>query len=257
MDFKRLRLLGDGGIRALISDTTRIEEERKTFSESIARSMLKEVINMTESKTDLILVTTFASQIARIKTIVELAKEIKRTPVVIGRSMLNYITAAENTGVIKFKNVIIVPNQSEARRFSREINKNKGKYLLITTGNQGEPNSVLSKIADNRIPIYLDEGDIVVFSSRVIPSPVNQANRAKLERKLKSFNARIFKDVHVSGHASREDHRDLLKITRPEHYIPTHGTIEKIASAVSLAREEGFALGKSVHMLQNGQVLEI
>jgi len=257
MDFKRLRQLGNKGVKLLISDTTRIENERKTFSESIAKDMLNEVIRMTESKKDLILVTTFASHLARVKTIVDIAKQMGRTPVIMGRSMLNYISAAERINLIDFKDVTIIPNQSEAKRFSRELNNNKSKFLLITTGTQGEPNAILSKIADGRIPIFFDGGDIVIFASRIIPTPITQANRAKLEKKLKSYNVRIFKDIHVSGHASREDHRDLLKLIKPEHYIPTHGTIEKIASAISLAREEGFVLGKTAHMLQNNQVLEI
>ena len=68
---------------------------------------------------------------------------------------------------------------------------------------------------------------------------------------------RIFLDVHVSGHAGREDHRDLIKMVRPQHYIPSHGTLAKLASAVELAREEGYVLGKDVHLIQDGQRIDI
>ncbi|MCD6403984.1 MAG: MBL fold metallo-hydrolase [Nanoarchaeota archaeon] len=259
MNMNRLRILGEDGVKVLITDTTRIDRPRKTFSESIEKEMLREVLTMIEGEGKLLLITTFASHVARVNTIVDLAEKIGKEPIILGRSMLNYIDAAEKVGIIRIRDrAKVASRKKELKQIFRLIEREgRDKFLLITTGNQGEPNSILSKMADDRLPFRFEKGDIVIFASETIPSPVNMANRAELERKLKAKGVRIFKDVHVSGHASREDHRDFLKIIRPEHYVPTHGYIEKLASAISLAVEEGYELGKDAHLLQNGQMLSL
>ncbi len=259
IDIERLRVLGEEGIKAFFTDTVRIDREKKSFSETVERAMLREVLMNTETKNKLILVTTFASHISRINTVMEIAKEMKRKVIILGRSMKNYIGAAERVNItnISKRSVVAGYRGDIQKALERIMKEGKDKFIIISTGNQGEPNSVLSKMMNGFYPYVFSKDDIVVFATETIPSPVNMANRAEIERKLKSKNIRIFKDVHVSGHAAREDHRDLLKILKPEHFIPTHGTIEKIASAISLASEEGYILGKNAHMLQNGQKLEI
>jgi len=83
------------------------------------------------------------------------------------------------------------------------------------------------------------------------------ANRAELEQRLKRFKPRIFKDVHTSGHGSKEDHRDLLKMVKPKNFIPCHGPVEKLANAISLAYYFNMKLGKSAHILQNNNILSL
>ncbi len=259
IDIERLRILGESGIKAFFTDTTRIDRERKTYSEVVEREMLREVLMNTETKNRLILVTTFASHISRINTIIEIAKQMGRRTVILGRSMKNYIDAAERVGIINIsKKAVIASHRKEiTNALEMVLREGKDNFIIISTGNQGEPNSVLAKILNGYYPYPFSKDDIVVFATETIPSPVNMANRAEMERKLRTKHIRIFKDVHVSGHAAREDQRDLLKILKPTHYVPTHGTIEKIASAIALAAEEGYVLGKNAHMLQNGQTLEI
>lgn len=259
IDVNRLRALGDEGVKVFFTDCTRIDRESKTYSEVVEKEMLKEVLMNTETNNRLILMTTFASHISRLNTIIDIAKKMKRKVVIIGRSMKNYIDAAERVKITNIsKRALVSGYRREIIKTLQDVlRQGKDGYIIISTGNQGEPNSVLSRIVTGEYPEVLSKDDIVVFASETIPSPVNMANRAEIERKLKNKGVRIFKDVHVSGHAAREDQRDVLKILKPEHYIPTHGTIEKIASAVSMASEEGYILGKNAHMLQNGQILEI
>jgi ribonuclease J len=135
--------------------------------------------------------------------------------------------------------------------------KGRDQFLIITTGHQGEPNSMLVGVVNGDMPFKLNPSDVVVFCSETIPSPVNQANRSVLEKKLRSLNVRIFKDIHVSGHASKEDLREFIKMIKPENYIPTHGGLIKLSTAVQLANELGYELGKSVHLMQNGQELKL
>lgn len=257
-DYEKLRKFGKKGVKLLISDSTRIDRESRTHSESLVREMLRDILFWVESKGNLIILTTFSSHIARIKTIIELVRRIGREPILAGRSLASYVECAERIKLVNFsKENKVVGYRNEVNKVLKKINKERGKYALICTGNQGEPNSVLVRIAADETPLKLRENDIVVFCSEVIPSPINQANRADLERKLRNKRVRIFKDVHVSGHAYKEDHRALLQMLKPQNYLPTHGTLQKIAKAVELANELGYELGKSVHILQNSQRLVI
>ena len=103
------------------------------------------------------------------------------------------------------------------RALKRIIQDGKNKYLPIVTGHQGEPGSILVRIANGETPYTIEPGDRVIFSANVIPSPMTQANRYALETKLKMRGARIYDNVHVSGHAYREDHWELLRMVNPEH----------------------------------------
>jgi ribonuclease J len=140
----------------------------------------------------------------------------------------------------------------------KEIERSgRGNYFMIMTGHQGEPNSMLVKLAQDSMDFKLQPDDVVVFCSETIPSPVNEANKSRLVKNLKSHGVRIFDDVHVSGHVAREDMREFLKIIHPEHYVPTHGGLVKLSSAVKLANEFGYRLGEDVHLLQDGQELDL
>ncbi len=257
-DYEKLKKFGKEGVKLLISDSTRIDRESRTHSESLVREMLKDILFWVESKGNLIILTTFSSHIARIKTMIELVRRIGREPILAGRSLANYVECAERVRLVNFsKENKVLGYRNEVNKVLKKINKDRGKYALICTGNQGEPNSVLVRIASDETPLKLRENDIVVFCSEVIPSPINQANRSELERRLRNKKVRIFKDVHVSGHAYKEDHRALLQMLRPQHYLPTHGTLQKIAKAIELANELDYELGKSAHILQNSQKLVI
>jgi ribonuclease J len=257
-DYARLRELGKQGIKVLITDTTRIDRDGRTYSESLVKDMFEDTFSFISTKNRAIITTTFASHIARLTTLVGIAKKMKRIPILLGRSMYNYVTAAENIGLVSISKKAIVVHPRETRKYLRQIEKNgKEKYFMIMTGHQGEPNSMLVRISQDIMDFKILPDDIIVFCSETIPSPVNEANRNLLVKNLKNRGARIFDEVHVSGHVAREDMREFLKIIKPQHYIPTHGGLLKLSSAIKLANELGYELGKDAHLLQDGQELDL
>jgi len=255
-NIKKLKALKN--IRLLIADSTNADEEKKTFSENIAKEMLREIMMGMEVEGHGLFLTTFSSHIARLKSMLHLSKTIGRKPVFIGRSMADYIAAAEETKIVNFsEEAEIIKSASRAEKKLREMNKRREEYAFIVTGGLGERNAVLTGIVDEKFALKIKPQDFVIFSCETIPTPTIQANRSVLEQKLHRKGARLFKDVHVSGHASREDLRDLIKIVSPEQILPAHGDLKKTAALASLAGEMGYELGKDVHILQNGQMLKI
>jgi ribonuclease J len=203
-------------------------------------------------------VTTFSSHIARLTTLVDIAKKMKRRPVLLGRSMFEYVTAAENIGLCKISKKADLVHPRKTRSFLKKIeSEGREKYFLIMTGHQGEPNSMMDRISRDEANFKILPGDIVIFCSETIPAPVNVANRSLLMKNLKHRGARIFDEIHVSGHAAREDMREFLRMIKPENYVPCHGGLSKLSSAVELATSLGYTLGKDVHLLQDGQELDI
>ena len=257
-NYKRLEEIGKDGVIALIADSLYSNANMKTPSEKVARELLKDVLLGTNNKDHLVIVTTFASQIARLKSVIEFGKKMNRKIVFLGRSLHKYVTAAENIKLVNFsKDVELVGFASQVRRKLKEIQKNPQKYLVVCTGNQGEPRAVLTRLALSELPFTFKSGDHVVFSCRVIPSPINIANRSILEEKLKDKGVRIFRDIHSSGHAAREDLRDLINLVKPKHLFPAHGDITKLTPMAELAGEMGYTLGKDVHILRDGQFLKL
>lgn len=255
-NIKKLKKLDD--VLLLIADSTNADEERKTFSEYIAKEMLHDIIMGMELGDHGLFITTFSSHIARLKSILHISKLLGRKPVFIGRSLHDYIAAAENLKLVNFsKEAEIIKNAGRAEKRLRTMNKNKNDYVFIVTGSMGEKNAVLTKIVNEDLALKISPFDFIIFSCEVIPTPVIQANRKILEQKLHRKKARIFKDIHVSGHASREDLRDLIKILQPHHILPAHGDLSKTASLAALAGEMGYELGKNVHILQNGQSIKL
>ena len=117
--------------------------------------------------------------------------------------------------------------------------------------------ALLSKIADDRVPFHLARDDRVIFSSTIIPTPINVSNRATLDSKLRMRGARLIKDIHVSGHASRADHEVLLSLLQPETIIPCHGDLDMMAHYVEMAETFGYKLNYNIFLLRNGQEVEL
>ena len=252
-NYKRLQELGNDGVKVLVCDCTRADNPIKTPSEQVAKEMLRDVLLGVDSRGKAVIVTTFASHLARLKTIVGFGKEMGRKVVFLGRSLAKYTSAGEEVGIINFsKEVDIVKYGKQISKKISSLAKNLDKYLLVVTGHQGEPNSTLSKLASGIVAFPFQPEDHVVFSCTVIPSEINIANRIVLEDKLKQHHVRIFKDLHSSGHASREDLRDLLNMVKPEHIIPAHGNDTMKGALVDLAVEKGYMRDKTVHTISDG-----
>ena len=258
-DFARLRQLGKEGVLALIVESTNIDVKGRTLSERVARDMLRDVITSYEDDKSAILVSTFSSHIARVKTIAECAHEIGRKPVLLGRSMERYSSTAEQMKLVAFPQTLSMfgNRRTVERTMRRMIKAGREKFMPIVTGHQGEPGSVLNRIALDDTPYKIEKGDKVLFSARVIPNPMNFGQRYLVETRLKMRGARIFEDLHVSGHAQREDHYELLQLLHPQHVIPSHGGLNFTGSYASFAEDVGYRLGNDMHILRNGQRVQV
>src|SRR3989344_5469454 len=252
-NFTRLKQIAP--VKVLILDSLYAHYVGKTPSESIAREMLRDVLLGTDSTGKAVIVTTFGSHIARLNSIIQIGQKLNRKIVFIGRSLAKYCEAAERMGFVPFsKQVQFGKYGSMARKFFEQLKKPED-HLLVVTGHQGEPNAILSRMVYQGLYKFREE-DHVVFSCRVIPTPVNQENRAKLDAALKTKKVRLFTDVHVSGHAYREDHRELINLVKPEHVIPTHGEPFMLEALKALALEMNYKEDK-IHLLHNGDRLKI
>lgn len=253
-DYARLKELGSEGIKALIVESVSVENEGRTPSEEIAQKLVEDTLLKSDPDKG-VLLTTFSSQIARISSITEIASRMGVTPILLGRSMEKYTNIAERLKILDLPGGTQVYGapKSIKKALEKVVRDGKEKYLPIVTGHQGEVDALLSKITAGKLPYKIEKDDQVVFSSGVIPNPINVANRYALETKLHMLGARIFKDAHVSGHASREDHRDVLKMLCPENIIPCHGNLTMLASYAELAEELGYSIDKDVYLRRNGQ----
>lgn len=258
-DYQRLRKIGQSSnVLALIADALYAGDERKTPSEKVAREMLKDVLLGTDNHGHAILATTFASHIARLKSIVDLGIMLNRKVVFMGRSLNKYVRAAEKLNLINFtKRVKIFTYRNQIKRALKVIEKNRSKYLIVCTGNQGEPNSTLVRIANGEYHFKFLPEDLVIFSSKTIPVKENIENRAKLEANLKNKKVRIFKEIHVSGHAAKEDLRDFIDMLKPKHIIPAQGTFEILNNLAILGEEMGYKVGETVHLMNDYDVLKL
>lgn len=257
-NYARMRQIGSSGVRLLICESLYAGLGVKTPSEKVARELLKDVLLTVDTKGKVIFVTTFASHIPRISSVVDFAKKLNRKVIVLGRSMMKYLNAANGIGLIPFyKDMRICSFRSDIKRALKDLNENRGKYVVVCTGSQGEPGSILDRIAKGDIKFSFKDGDVIVFSCKTIPQQMNLANRAALEGKLRKTKARLFVDIHVSGHAGREDLRDFISMLKPKNIIPAHGEPQMEDSLAELAVELGYVSGKSVHKLKDGQSVRL
>ncbi|MBU3923299.1 MAG: ribonuclease J [Nanoarchaeota archaeon] len=257
-NYKRLREIAKEGVLCLVVDSLYSGSERKTPSEKIARALLQEVLLTIQNKNAGMIVTTFSSHIARLKSIVEFSKRLNREPVFLGRSLDKYSTAAKNINIAPFLNdVRISKYRRQVEKTLHKVERNRKDYMIVCTGHQGEPGSILERLSRHQLPFKLNKDDNIIFSSSVIPTPINKEQFAKMEGRLKKAKPRIFRDAHVSGHAGREDLRDIMKIVNPQHVIPSHGGIDKTEPMAELVKEMGYKLGKQCHLMQDGGVLKL
>ena len=257
-NYEKLKEIAKEGVKALIVDSLYSAEERKTPSEKIARGLLEDVLLTTSNEDACIIVTTFSSHIARLKSIVDFGRQLNRKIVFLGRSLAKYVNVASRLKLETFsRGIPICTYKNQVESILKKISKNRKEYLVVCTGHQGEPGSILDRLSKNLLPFNFMSQDHVIFSSRTIPTAMNVANKQQLEKRLKTKGVRIFTDVHVSGHAAREDLRDFINMLQPEHIIPAHGDMQKLSSMAELASELGYRLGKDCHLKQDMQKLVI
>lgn len=257
-NYQALKRIAKEGVKALIIDSLYSYDERKTPSEKVARALLEEVMLTIENKNASIFLSTFSSHIARLKSVVEFSKKLNRKVYFIGRSLKKYTSAAIDSGVCPYKNDVYMGSyKNQVESILKKVEKDRKNSLVVCTGHQGEPGSVMDRLSRGKLPFQFKSNDNIIFSSKTIPVAINIANKGQMDKRLKKSGARIFDNVHVSGHAGREDSRDLISILNPEHIIPSHGGLTVTTPMVELAQEMGYRAGKNVHLMQNGQKLSI
>jgi ribonuclease J len=137
------------------------------------------------------------------------------------------------------------------------MNEGKENFLPVVTGHQGEPRAMLTRMGRGETPYEVENGDKVVFSARVIPEPTNEGQRYQAEKLLGMQGARIYDDIHVSGHLNREGHYEMLEALKPQHLIPAHQDMSGYSGYVDLATDRGYEIGKDLHITSNGNLIQL
>ncbi|MFD1687387.1 ribonuclease J [Halobellus litoreus] len=261
IDMERFREIGreGNGVLCYIEDCTNAGRKGRTPSESHARNHLEDTIRSVEDYDGGIVATTFSSHVSRVSSIVEFAKDIGRQPVLLGRSMEKYSGTAERLGFVDFPDDVGMygHRKSVDRTFKRIMKEGKENFLPVVTGHQGEPRAMLTRMGRGETPYEIEDGDKVIFSARVIPEPTNEGQRYQSERLLKMQGARIYDEVHVSGHLREEGHYQMLDALQPQHVIPAHQNLKGFSPYVDLAESQGYALGRDLHVTRNGNMIQL
>ncbi len=261
IDMKRFREIGreDNGVLCYIEDCTNAGRKGRTPSEAVARRHLKDVMYSIQDYDGGIVATTFSSHIARVKSLVEFADDIGRQPVLLGRSMEKYSGTAERLDFVDFPDDLGMygHRKSVDRTFKRIMKEGKENFLPIVTGHQGEPRAMLTRMGRGETPYELDDGDKVLFSARVIPEPTNEGQRYQSEKLLGMQGARIYDDIHVSGHLRQEGHYEMIDALQPQNIIPAHQSLEGFAPYVDLAENMGYTVGRDLHITRNGNMIKL
>ncbi|PNW62162.1 UNVERIFIED_CONTAM: ribonuclease J [Euhalothece sp. KZN 001] len=261
IDIERFREIGreGNGVLCYIEDCTNAGSKGRTPSESVARMHVRDTLQSMQDYDGGIVATTFSSHISRVSSLVEFAKEIGRQPVLLGRSMEKYSGTAERLGFVDFPDDVGMygHRKSVDRTFKRIMKEGKEKFLPVVTGHQGEPRAMLTRMGRGETPYELENGDKVVFCARVIPEPTNVGQRDQSERLLKMQGARIYDEIHVSGHLREEGHYQMLDALQPQHIIPAHQNLKGFSPYVDLAESQGYALGRDIHVTRNGNMIQL
>jgi len=252
IDFEKLKSLKKQGIKIAVIESLYADDFRKTASEKVAKSMLEDVMLSVDNSKSGLWVTTFSSHIARLKSIVELGKKLNRKIVFLGRSLNKYVYSANNVKMCPFyKDIQLVRYRRQVEQVLKKVEKNRTKYMIVSTGHQGEPGSVLDRVARNDLHFNFRPNDHIIFSSSVIPVETSIRNRKAMDDRLRKRKVRMFSDIHVSGHAGREDLRDFITLLEPENIIPSHAPFEKTKYLAELCSELGYKIGRDVHLMEN------
>lgn len=257
-NYEKLKQIAKQGVYAIIVDSLYSGTDRKTPSEKIARNLLEEVMFSVDKKDSGMIITTFSSHIARLKSIVEFGERLNKQMVFLGRSLTKYSFAAKDVDIAPFlKNIHFAKYRRQVEKALQKVDRKKQDYILVCTGHQGEPGSILERISRGNLPLKINHQYNILFSSSVIPTEVNKKNFEEMEIKLKKKNARIFRDLHVSGHGGKEDLREFLQILNPQHIIPSHGGFDKTIPMKDLAVSMGWKENKQIHLMSDGESLEL
>jgi ribonuclease J len=246
-NFYKMAEAGNKGVRLLISDSTNALIEGFSMSESKVDEALSDIIKRHDGR---IIIATFASNIYRLKHIIEACRKENRKIAIFGRSMENSVSIGEEGGYFSTKDIIV--SSAEANRLPAN------QIVLLCTGSQGEPLAALSRIADGSHPqIQLIPNDLVVFSSSPIPGNARSINRTinKLYLKgVKVYTSESIDNIHTSGHGDSQELQLMIRLIKPEYFMPFHGEYRMLKKHADLAIECGIKK-ENTFILQNGDML--
>ena len=247
--FSRLGQLGAQGVLALLSDSTGSERSGYTPSEQVIVPALDRIFREAPGR---ILVATFASLLSRVQQVINAAHAHDRVVALAGYSMLKTVEIARELGHLDVPKGLLV-ELGEALRLPET------RVAIVTTGSQGQPEAALARMAEGtHRQIEIKSGDTIVLSSTPIPG--NEEEVARVINKLIARGAEVIYPplaaVHVSGHASQEEQKLMLALTRPRFLVPVHGELRHLHAHARLAQEMGI-LKENIFLLENGAVLEL
>ena len=245
----RFAELGNEGVLALVSESTNVDISGVTPSEQIVGRTFSELFNQISGR---IIVATFASNIYRIQQLITAAEQHNRKVALLGRSMTNAFNAASELGYLTVRaNTMVEPNKIGSIP--------PEELLLITTGTQGEELSALTRIAfaEHRL-VKITQDDTVILSSSMIPG--NEKSIYRVINELYKLGANVIynrlADIHVSGHAYRDELKLMLNLVKPKFFIPMHGEFRHLFEHAKLAQEQNIA-SANIFLLSNGQTLKL
>ena len=245
-DEKKLRALGDEGCLAIVGDSTNAVRDGRSPSEKDVAKTLAELIKNARGR---VAVTTFASNVARLRSVIDAARAAEREVVVVGRAMDRVIQVARETGYLE--------GVQQLRGTDAYGYLPPNKVVALCTGSQGEPRAALSRIAEDQHPdVTLSRGDTVIFSARTIPG--NDKAVGRIINGLIDQGIIVITDrthlVHVSGHPRRAELEELISWVRPQILIPVHGEALHLSEHAALARRCGV---KEVVQCRNGDLVRL
>jgi ribonuclease J len=246
-DTEAFAALGQEGVALLLSDSTNVERVGRSGSESSLKPILRELIARTKNR---FFLSAFSSHIHRIRQVVEVSKEVGRRVVPLGRRMAESVRLGQETGQLAFAPGMFV--EPEEADFIEPC-----KLTYLASGSQGEPLSALARLAiDNHPRVQVENGDMVVLSSRFIPG--NERSINNLVNQLYKLGAEVIYDaiapVHVSGHASRDELADLIALVKPRYFVPIHGEYRHLSRHLALAAQAGIP-ERNCFLLEDGDSL--
>ncbi|HKW59432.1 MAG TPA: ribonuclease J [Candidatus Dormibacteraeota bacterium] len=247
-DMDRFRRVGDSGVLLLLSDSTNAEREGRSGSERDLHTAFERIFSQAPGR---IVVANFASNIHRMQHLVRVASQFGRRVAIVGRSLRENFRTARELGFLSVPDGVVIP--------LAEVEKvPAAKLLLLTAGSQGEPMSALTRFAAQKHPfLNVRKDDWVVISARPIPG--NERMVHKTVNNLYRHGARVFYsevgNVHVTGHAQRDELREMLEAIRPKFFIPVHGEYRQLILHAELAREMGIG-SERIAVVEDGETVE-
>ncbi len=249
MDFHKFSEYGERGTVLMLSDSTNAEKGGFTFSEKEVRRAFEDIFSRTKGR---IIIATFASNIHRIQQAIDVAVMYGRKVILCGRSIVSNSQIALDLGYLR------LPPNTWLKLEDLDSLRDE-EVVIITTGSQGEPMSVLSRIATGEHKtIKIRDGDTVILSAKIIPG--NERSIGKIINHLFRRGANVIyekvSEIHVSGHASKEELKLILNMVRPKYFMPIHGEYRHLRYHAMLAEKTGIP-PENVFILENGEVLDI